>query len=245
MPQAEQHQRGPLKTVEWTSGDGLPPERLVVLCHGFGASGTDLVGIGEAFGNDGPPTRWIFPAAPLAPADMADWGGRAWWPLRLSEMAQELALANFDARPVIEKLAVQEPEGLSDARDALAETVELARSEYEDLPWVLGGFSQGAMLTSDVAARRILTPSGLMLFSGCPIGVTAWGKDGPIALPAVVSHGMSDQVLPFVAGELLSQKLTDPLGCDVTFLPFGGGHEIPSMALSGLQTLMNGLAADS
>lgn len=223
-------QRGPLSTVEWTSGGGGPAERFVVLCHGFGAPGTDLVGLGTALESSLPPTRWVFPAALLAPAEMSDWGGRAWWSLRISDILEELASAG-DAPEAFEKMSLQVPDGLDEARSALATAVEEARSGYEDLPFVLGGFSQGAMLASDVSIHKIIEPDRLILFSGAPIASGDWGELAPIGLPAVVSHGRFDEVLPFPCGELLKTKLEALHHCDVEFSEFAGGHQIPGPAL--------------
>lgn len=231
MRDVEQHTRGKLNTIEWTSGDGQSAERFVVLCHGFGAPGDDLVGIGEMLSNAVPSTRWVFPAAPLAPADMAGWGGRAWWQLRLAELAAKFESGNDNVASVMEQIADEEPDGLDDARTMLSTAVAESREDYLDIPFVLGGFSQGAMLTADTAGRGLLEPDAMVFFSGCAVGSSAWQRHKREAVPAVVTHGHADTVLPFAGGEVLNARLVERVGCSTTFVPFDGGHEIPRAAL--------------
>ena len=69
-------QLGPLQCT--LLDDGEPPRRLVVLCHGYGAPGDDLVGLeSELRRVGGVPggTRWVFPEAPLEVP--LSFGGRA------------------------------------------------------------------------------------------------------------------------------------------------------------------------
>lgn len=228
--------RGTLSTVEWC--DSEAPQRIVVLCHGFGASGTDLVGIGQALEHSLPNTYWVFPAAPLEPADMAAWGGRAWWPLRLTELMDSLATHASDPLMVLQKVAEERPEGFEQACDALCETVSLVRNDFAGLPLVLGGFSQGAMLTSAAFASGQAEADALAFFSGCPIDLSAWREDAT-PVPAVVSHGQFDQVLPYQAGELLRDNLLSRGLASVEFVPFAGGHEIPHPALAAVQRLIS------
>ena len=60
-----------------------PPDLCVVLCHGYGAPGTDLVGLArECFSIDNTlvgRVRFVFPEAP----EMTDFGGRQWWPIEI------------------------------------------------------------------------------------------------------------------------------------------------------------------
>lgn len=237
MASFEQHQRGPLKTVEWTSG-GSTAERFVVFCHGFGASGTDLVGLGEVLQSALPPTRWVFPAALLEPVEMSDWGGRAWWPLRLAEMMERMSGQASDRELALRQLTLEKPDGIEAARDALASAIQEARNDFESIPFVLGGFSQGAMLAADVAVRQLAQPDALTLFSGCPIDSSDWASMEDIALPAVITHGRFDEVLPFRCGEMLEEKLAQQQGCEVTFVPFNGGHQIPQDALAAAAQLI-------
>ena len=74
------------------------PQRAVILCHGYGAPGTDLVGLGPAMVEREPAledTLFVFPAAPLSLGGPAFFESRAWW--QLDVVAIERAMARGDA----------------------------------------------------------------------------------------------------------------------------------------------------
>src|SRR5690606_12243938 len=138
-------------------GEGDGP--TVVLMHGFGAPGTDLVGLAPAIAAP-PGTRFVFPEAPLAPRELA--GGRAWWMIDM--MRLQLALMTGQTRD----LTKDGPPGLAPARekliallDALEGAIGMDRKRL-----VLGGFSQGAMLAVDVALRSETPLAALVVMSG-------------------------------------------------------------------------------
>ena len=227
MNAPERHLRGPLETIEWSAGDG-PAEATVVLLHGFGAPGDDLASLAPALAG-GRTSRFVFPAAPLTPPDMAGWGGRAWWPLRMSEMLQQLSTGRF------EQLFDAAPPGVDDARSALARCLDAVPVHG---PLVLGGFSQGAMLAADAAMSGGWEAAGLVLLSGAPIDSAKWGKASG---PAFVSHGRLDEVLPFACGEALRDRLT-AAGRSVQFEPFDAGHTIPAAVVASLKAWLAAIA---
>ncbi len=75
---------------------------------------------------------------------------------------------------------------------------------------VIGGFSQGAMLATDVALRSDIPLAGLCLFSGTLIAEQEWVVSAPNrrGLRVSLSHGQSDAILPFTAAERLRDFLT-------------------------------------
>src|SRR5580698_9241141 len=96
--------KSPLRVTALGRGDGP----AILLCHGYGAPGNDLVPLGRVI-DAGTGVRWFFPEAPIE----LPWGGRAWWNLDLLRL-QELAL-----RGQRRLLAGETPDGLDDARAAL------------------------------------------------------------------------------------------------------------------------------
>ena len=102
--------------------DGAEPELVVVFCHGFGAPGTDLVSLGPEILSLREPLpsrlRFVFPAAPLAPAEMRMFGGRAWWPLDVEQITR--AIEQGELRDMRQEI----PEGMSVARDLLVALVD-------------------------------------------------------------------------------------------------------------------------
>ena len=147
------------------------------------------------------------------------------------------------ARGEIRDLSGDVPEGLAEARAAVNEMLDALEREYPGHRLVLGGFSQGAMLSLDVAlrdgARRL---SGLVLLSGTMIAEREWTPLMPRrrGTPVFQSHGDSDVLLPFSIAERLRDAL-EAAELDVTFDAFAGGHTIPLGTLERLGAWLRGL----
>jgi phospholipase/carboxylesterase len=210
-------------------GDGP----LVVLLHGFGAPGDDLVPLARVLAVPRE-VRFAFPEAPmdLGPEAM---GGRAWWWIDMVRMQT----AAMRGEPIDRSQEI--PEGLAEARAHVVAMLDDLDQALSPPSVVLGGFSQGAMLSCDVALRTARPLAGLALFSGTLLAEPEWA---PLAaarrgLPVVLSHGQADPILPFAGAERL-RDLLRRAGLDVTWIPFRGVHEIPPPALDALAALIRG-----
>lgn len=208
------------------------PDVNVVLCHGYGAPADDLVGLAAELTHVnvglGSRVRWIFPAAPLSLEELGAPMGRAWWHLDMERL-----IGQRDWTRYVEEV----PEGLPKARRllmALLEDLE-SKTKVPIARTILGGFSQGAMLTTDVALRLEEAPLGLCVLSGALLSRAAWEERAKkrTSLPVFQSHGRQDQILPFEVAERL-RKLLETAGMKVTFVPFQGPHGIAPAALEGL-----------
>ncbi len=77
--------------------DGQSPTGVVVLCHGFGAPGDDLVGLADTFVRLNPALsdriQFVFPEAPLTIPEVP--GGRAWWPIDMMQMQMAMMAGEF------------------------------------------------------------------------------------------------------------------------------------------------------
>jgi phospholipase/carboxylesterase len=203
----------------------------VVLLHGFGAPGDDLVSLGEYMGV---PARYVFPEAPIELGGLYG-DSRAWWRLDLAKLEADLRSGAIrDRRTEI-------PDGLVPARDQLNRFLDQLAARYaiEDRQLVLGGFSQGAMLSLDVALHRAAPPAALLLMSGTLLAESEWGPRMPTLakVPVMQSHGKNDPLLPFSVAELLRDKLRTA-GAVIDFVPFAGGHEIPPAVLAAAAKLL-------
>lgn len=211
------------------------PQMGVVFCHGYGATGTDLVPLAEALVEAAPQladgVHFLFPEAPQTLAEFGMPFGRAWWPLSVQRLQAQLQSGDFAAiRETI-------PPGIDEARLALTQAIDAWRAlrGLERSAIVLGGFSQGAMISIETAAAWETPPRGLIALSGTLIHESAWrtGLASKPGLPVFQSHGEQDFVLPYIGAEWL-RALFQETGADLRFCRFRGGHEIPWPVLEGM-----------
>jgi len=212
-------------------GDGDGP--LVVLLHGFGAPGDDLVPLADVI-QVPTGTRWLFPEAPLS-LNMGFGDSRAWWIIDFARIQEDRAAGR------IRDLSVEIPQGLALARERfLAFLKELPRQLSIDYKkTVIGGFSQGAMLTCDAVLRSDYPFAGLVQLSGNLLAKEVWTPLMPTrkGLPVFQSHGIQDDILPHIGAERLRDALTHS-GLVVEWHTFRGGHEIPDPVLWRLSTFI-------
>lgn len=173
---------------------------IVILLHGRGADAASMLPLAEALAVEG--LRFLLPQA----------AEHRWYP--------ESAFAPLEAN---------EPD-LSSALAAVDRLVESSREEgFSDAQIALGGFSQGACLAAEYAARNARRFAGLFLFSGALIGPEDSQRDYPGSfhgMPAFI--GGSDQD-PWVAHNLLSEtaEVLARMGAKVDFQTYPGmGHTV-------------------
>jgi phospholipase/carboxylesterase len=180
------------------------------------------------------PGRFVFPQAPgTTDPPAGPVGGRAWWPLKLR--------ASIPPGGTVPDLSRTRPPGLKSAADAVVVLLK-NRSRTPGGPLVLGGFSQGAMVASEVAYRTSLPLAGLVLLSGTPVDEQVWRSayGQRRGLPVFVAHGRTDRVLPFSGSDRMQRELA-AAGNRVTWQPFDGGHEIPAEVVIALNQFLREL----
>lgn len=225
------------------------PAVFVTLCHGFGAPGRDLVSLAEelvlllAEGEAKP--AFLFPCGPL---DLEETHGmpdaRAWWPINMARLAQLAAVDNLD------ELRNEIPPGIDHARTKLEDCVVdcLSDKQWKSATLVMGGFSQGAMLSVDVALRSTrLSPAGLIAWSGALICESAWNqayRKEPRSMQVFQSHGRQDMILPLSTGRALNSFLRN-LSLQVDYAEFQGPHTIGVESIEGAARLLSGLLSES
>ena len=170
---------------------------VVVLLHGYAMQPADLTPFAHSLGL---PALFLLPQGP----QQSSAGGHGWWDIDAEARNAAVARGPRD-------LAEQYPPGLGAARDGLERFVEAVAAEYEPHCTVVGGFSQGGMLSLDFVLRGSRPVDGLVLMSASRIARADWElkRERLRGLPAFLSHGRADQDLAFAAGEaLLAPRLT-------------------------------------
>lgn len=215
-------------------GGGSGP--AILLCHGFGAPGNDLVSLSRVI-DVGRDVRWFFPEAPLEVAVGPGMAGRAWWDIGMEQLMMHLMRGDIDAAM---KRLDEIPPGLDLAKEALASVIDVLEKDHGVTKdrLIMGGFSQGSMLATETFVSSDKPFAGLVVLSGTRLGADLW-KPGLARhganLHALLTHGRRDPLLPFGRAEVLRDMMKEA-GANVTWVPHGGAHEIPAVCLDALGT---------
>lgn len=188
-----------------------------VLMHGYGAPGDDLVSLADELVRRVPrPLRVVVPAAPIAMSH----GGRAWYEIDSAEAPAQTERACVAIEGVIETLA---------ARGVSASRV------------IVGGFSQGGILSIETALRGHVRLAGIAVLSGraLPHAETDYGRLASLRI--FQAHGRADARIAFAQGEAFGAAATRA-GAVLEPVVFDGGHTIPPEVVVALARWIGELA---
>ncbi len=157
---------------------GGQPRRLVILLHGLGADGNDLIGLQQYWGRLVPEAEFVSPNAPF-PCDMAPYGYQ-WFSVQDRSPPALLAGARA-AAPSLDAFIDDELEkrGLAESEAALV------------------GFSQGTMMALYVGLRRARPLAGILGYSGRLVGADLLPSELRSRPPVLLVHGTEDPLVPF------------------------------------------------
>lgn len=205
------------------TGPSLEPRsgvarQLVVILHGFGADGNDLIDLGREWGAVMPDAAFVAPHAHEVCEHMPS--GRQWFRLTDRNPHERWAGA-CAAGPMID-----------DYLDA-----ELKTRGLDDSQLALVGFSQGAMMALHVGLRRRARPAGVLAYSGLLIGPEnlpdAIGERPIEALPPIfLVHGSHDEVVPADSLFISANQLASAGAPCQWHLSMGLGHGIDGAGLT-------------
>jgi phospholipase/carboxylesterase len=156
---------------------GGAPGSIVVLLHGYGADGNDLLGLAPHWAQQLPDTLFISPHAPF-PCEAAPFG-RQWFGFEGRDAGMLLAETRVAAAML----------------DAFIDATLAARQLAEDR-LALVGFSQGTMLALHVAPRRPRTIAGVLGYSGSLIAPDLLQQEARSRPSILLVHGDADPVVP-------------------------------------------------
>ena len=185
---------------------------MVVLLHGYGSNGADLMGLVPYWRASLPDTVFLAPNAPEACPGAP--GGYQWW--SLADLGRESRAAGVrQAAPLVDAF------------------IDMHRTAY-DLPAgkvALVGFSQGTMMALHVGPRRPEALAGIVGYSGMLADAEALQAEVRTRPPLLLVHGDADPMVPFAAmGQ--AEAECGRLGFEVdTYAAPGLGHSIDEAGL--------------
>src|SRR5208282_2564848 len=199
------------------AGPSFPPlaggaaKELVILLHGWGADGNDLIGLAPHWAQSLPHAEFLSPHGPF-PCDMGF--GRQWF--SLVDRSPERVLAGVRATaPAIDGFIDEalEARGLDESRLALV------------------GFSQGTMMALYVALRRARKLAGVVGYSGRLLDGPSLAEEIASKPRVLLVHGTADEMLP-IEGMREAKRVLQALGVPVEAYERPGlGHGIDEFGL--------------
>ncbi len=202
------------------------PRHLVVMLHGYGANGDDLIGLAPMLAKALPDAVFISPHAPEPVPNYP--GGRQWFALRKISPDELVTGARLAGPPLAAAI--------------------IAESAHYNLPLcqvALLGFSQGTMMALHVGLRLPEPLAAIVGFSGALPDGSALASEITARPPVFLAHGAADEVLPVHATTEAVARLADA-GCATRFhIAPGLGHAISPDALEiATQFLVDGFAGN-
>ena len=162
--------------------------QLIIMVHGLGADGQDLIGLAPMLAQAFPQAVFTAPNGPEA-CDMAPYGYQ-WFSLQDRAPSAMLVGARH-AGPILDAYitAQQEKYGVTDAQTALV------------------GFSQGTMTSLFVGLRRAQALAGIVGFSGALLGPEILAEEIKNKTPVCLIHGNMDNIVPHFALGMAEEAL--------------------------------------
>ncbi len=201
----------------WGPASKRAPKQLVVLCHGLGADGHDLIDLAPTWAHALPDAAFVAPDAPdrcdLAPM------GRQWWSVA-------------DRSPAVVEAGVRRAATfLNPFVDA-----ELARLNLPADVYALMGFSQGAMTALFAGLRRATAPRVILAFSGALIAPDSLPAELTHRPPVLLVHGEADDVVPVERSHEAEAALRAAnVPVEATYVPrLGHGIDDTGLAMGAL-----------
>lgn len=184
---------------------GQAPKQIVLLLHGFGSSGSDMISLAPQWRDALPDALFLAPHAPQRCGFMG--GGYHWWGLS-GLHPQALAAGAASAAPAIDQFI-----------DRKLSQYDLTEGEL-----ALVGFSQGTMMALHVGLRRSRQVAAIVGYSGMLTDAAHLHYQEAPTPPVLLVHGSADSVVPVAALHTAEAELKRAGVSVETHISFGLGH---------------------
>ena len=186
----------------------------LVLLHGYGSNKEDLFGLAPYF------SGWNLLC--LEAPEPTGMGGFAWYPIRWENTGK-----------------IIDPSDVQASAELVSQCIsQWVQTEQVQGPLVIGGFSQGAILSMQLLLLNMVA-DGFVFMSGYAlpqwkdtIAVHVQSKD----LPIIQTHGTADQVIPFEWAQHTSKQFTD--FNRYRFHSYPMGHNLNENCIADIQSFL-------
>jgi phospholipase/carboxylesterase len=203
---------------------GGAPKQIVILLHGYGSNGADLIGLVPYWRSALPEALFVSPNAPERCPGAP--GGFQWWGLS-GPGSESRAAGARRAAPILNAFI-----------DA-----ELTKAGLGEDKLALVGFSQGTMMALEVGPRREPALAGIVGYSGMLADDAALAGEVRSRPPILLVHGDADPMIPIAAFYQARDALIRSGFAVASHVSPGLGHSIDAAGLTlGEQFLARVLA---
>ena len=190
---------------------GGPPRHIVLLLHGYGSSGADMIALAPEWQRAVPHALFL---APNAPERTGHGAGYQWFHLG-AFTPQALSAAAAMAAPAIETFLER----------------KLKQYDLSESDVAIAGFSQGTMMALQVGLRRPGPVAGIVGYSGMLTGTADLSHERGSLPPVLLIHGSADPIIPVGALHAAEAQLRR-LGLEVTtHVSPGLGHTVDPVGI--------------
>ncbi len=190
---------------------GSRPKQIVLLLHGYGSNGADLISLAPHWQQALPDALFL---APNAPQRGGVGSGYQWWPLTAFT---PLALTA----------------GATSAAPAIDAFIDRKLTQYglAEADLAIVGFSQGTMMALHVGLRRKAPVAGILGYSGVLTGAADLAHQRITKPPVLLIHGSADPIVPVSALHAAEHALRRAGVNVTTHVSAGLGHSVDPVGL--------------
>ena len=205
------------------------PRKAIILCHGYGADGEDLMGLVPYLKEHPPETAFFAPNAPIE----LDYG-YAWCNLDDFHPGQPIT------SDYLEKLTQRAQKPAIQLQDFIKKIQEKYHLNNQDITLI--GFSQGGLVVSYAALTQEKPLGHVIALSAIPICWTSTlaKQFKPAHIPFFITHGSADPVVPVAAADINITELRKAGQDPALFISEGIGHAIDQPTLDHIIHFIQG-----